>query len=255
MMDFDRASENYDSTFTHTSVGKAQREHVYACLSDLSDGLHKVLELNCGTGEDASWLSAKGFEVCATDISEGMIQQAQSKYLELDFRVLAIQEIKNINQQFDLVFSNFGGLNCLPENELKQAFDDLNTLVLPNGSLSIVIMGKKCFWDNFYLFCKGKWRKMYRRNTKNALAVDVDGVSVLTYYYSPKEIQKLAEGNWRIQKVKPIGLFVPPSFLSPFFDRKPRLLAFCKRMDRIFSSARLANYADHFYIELIKQGS
>ena len=38
-----------------------------------------VLELNCGTGEDAIWMANKVDHIEATDISEKMIQMAQAK--------------------------------------------------------------------------------------------------------------------------------------------------------------------------------
>ncbi|NNJ54292.1 MAG: class I SAM-dependent methyltransferase, partial [Ignavibacteriaceae bacterium] len=68
---FDSVAENYDATFTQTKIGKAQREIVWGYLESVlidKDNL-KILELNCGTGEDAVWFSKKGHTVLATDVS------------------------------------------------------------------------------------------------------------------------------------------------------------------------------------------
>jgi ubiquinone/menaquinone biosynthesis C-methylase UbiE len=45
----------------------------------LAPPTQKILEVNCGTGEDALWLSAQNYEVTATDISEAMIGVAKAK--------------------------------------------------------------------------------------------------------------------------------------------------------------------------------
>ena len=37
---------------------------------------HRVLELNCGTGEDAVFLARRGVRVLATDLSGAMVEAA-----------------------------------------------------------------------------------------------------------------------------------------------------------------------------------
>ena len=53
--DFDIASTQYDAIFTFSNIGKAQRGMVFKYLNPLINQSKKlsVLELNCGTGEDA----------------------------------------------------------------------------------------------------------------------------------------------------------------------------------------------------------
>jgi len=54
---FDTAAANYDTSFTHTAVGKLQRDRIYFFLEkfNLIQPSHSILEINCGTGEDAIW--------------------------------------------------------------------------------------------------------------------------------------------------------------------------------------------------------
>ena len=55
------------------------RRAVWArCAARFAPG-SRVLEMNCGTGEDALWLVHRGVQVFATDVSPAMLQVAQSK--------------------------------------------------------------------------------------------------------------------------------------------------------------------------------
>ena len=47
-------------------------------------GNQRILELGCGTGEDALRLARRGLEVVAVDASPGMIQVARQKAQERD---------------------------------------------------------------------------------------------------------------------------------------------------------------------------
>ncbi len=123
---FDKAAINYDETFTNSDIGKLQRDLVYEQLSKQLKSIHNILEINCGTGEDAIWLSKQNFKVTATDISTKMIEEAKNKATlgNLNFEIADINLIATSfpNDNFDLIFSNFGGLNCLSKTELQDFF-------------------------------------------------------------------------------------------------------------------------------------
>ena len=61
------------------------------------------------------------------------------------------------NEKFDLVISNFGGLNCIDQNELEMnSSKQLCTILEDNGKLFFVIMGAGCVVGNFIFFIKRK---------------------------------------------------------------------------------------------------
>ena len=150
---FDTYSKIYDEDFTFSPIGKMQRARVHYFLSKRLTGVKDALEINCGTGEDAQWLSNKGISVTTSDISGGMIEECKRKqiagvhFLECDSR-----KIKStfIDKKFDLIFSNFGGLNCLNPNEINQFLSDSSSMLNANGVLAAVIMGRKCSWERMY---------------------------------------------------------------------------------------------------------
>ncbi len=255
---FDIAAPNYDDTFTHSNIGKLQRYFVYKYASDALTSANplRILEINCGTGEDAKYMEGLGHEVIATDISNEMINVAKSKCnpSTITFQQLDINQLseKTFERPFDLIFSNFGGLNCLSPEELNRFLKKVSNLLSKNGKLAFVLMPKNTLWERFYFMMKGDLAKAKRRNTNTFLLANVDGVSVKTWYYNPKDILKKAI-QFQQKKLKPIGLWIPPSYLEHSFVGNKNILQILKYLELLFSGAFFSKYADHYYIELEKK--
>lgn len=252
---FDKHAKNYDTVFTNSLIGKAQRDRVYHFLNSF---LHKkklnILELNCGTGEDAHYFSRLGHRVLATDISSEMIKTAQKKYPKINFQQLDINLINTntFQEKFDFIFSNFGGLNCLTPNELKKFLEISSSILTPNGRLGLVIMPKSCLWEQFYYLLKRQTKNAFRRKSKKFILANVDGISVPTWYFNPKYIKKNTN-NYKVIITKPVGIAIPPSYLEPFFKNKKLLLQILIWKEKLLSFSFLAKYADHYLIILQKK--
>ena len=114
-------------------------------------------------------------------------------------------------------------------------------------------MPKNCILENIYFMLKGDFKKVFRRNTNTSIPVNVEGVAVDTWYYNPSDINSLAKHTFKEQDTKPIGLFIPPSYLEPFFKNKLGLLNLLSSFDRIFNNSRfVSKYSDHYIIALQK---
>lgn len=248
-MAFDAEAEKYDTVFSHSPIGQLQRRRVrYFVDKVLSQTApHNILELNCGTGEDALWLAADNRKVIATDISEKMISIAKEKTgglpnidaIQLSFTDLTT---KLAGKKFELIFSNFGGLNCADENELQKLGKQLYDLAEDKATVAFVVMSTNCWWENLYFFLKG----MKRRRHAKTIAT-LNGASFPVWYYSPKQLELIFEPYYEKLYQKPVGLFIPPSYLNGFFLRKRFLLKFLSVLEAIFGSFNfLANNADHY---------
>lgn len=254
---FDKAAPHYDASFSNSEIGKMQRELVYKQLAKELISVQNILEINCGTGEDALWLAHQNFKVTATDISSKMIEVAKSKALHdnLTFSTVDIKAIamEFSGQKFDLIFSNFGGLNCLSKSELTQFFKDSNALLSEKGKLILVIMPKHTLWEQGYFLVKAQFSEVFRRK-KEVVVADVDGEKVPTYYYNPKDIVNLAGNDFELLNHKPIGFFVPPSYLESFFKKKEGVLRFLFGLEnKISNRSLLSKRADHYILTLQKR--
>lgn len=253
--DFDIAALSYDKSFTHTSIGKAQRLLVYHYLKNVlnQNKNQRILELNCGTGEDAKFINSLEHTVLATDISNNMISVAKqkNKYSKIIFKQLDITKInqETFTNNFDVIFSNFGGFNCLSSKDIKSFFSYSKQFLNKNGKIVLVIMPKKTLWEKLYFTLKFDFKKVNRRNKSKPIQANVDGILVNTWYYNPKQILKFAK-DFSVVKIKPIGLCIPPSYLQKSFLGNPLIISILTKLDFVFNFSFLSKYADHFYVEL-----
>lgn len=286
---FDTIAKDYDQSFTDTAVGRLLRKRVWAVLRDwgiggLGDSEHgtpnppihqstnpQALELNCGTGEDAIWLAKRGWQVLATDVSPEMVAEARAKAVvhlaescklsessaggeRLKFQVCSFAEISRFtDRQFDLVFSNFGGLNCVSPEDLQKLSLDLQKLIAPGGLFIAVVMSRFCWQETLYFLLKGKPREAFRRWSRTPMNARLDEkTTVPTWYFSPKELQNLFQIKGQRLKAKcrvhPVGFWLPPSYLNSFFEKHPRLLRLLNFLEKNFSPSWVAPAADHFLI-------
>lgn len=254
--DFDSEALFYDKHFTHTSIGTAQRKRVYHYLEKYLGHPLKILEINCGTGEDAIWLAKRKNEIIATDASEKMIEMAEAKntFQNLKFEQIPIQQVSSFfeKERFNLVFSNFGGLNCLETKDMQLFLHHVSGLLTEKAKLILVIMPKDTLWEKVYFLLKGKFSGIFRRK-KNPVPVNVSGETVMTHYYNPKEISDISAASFSVKELRPIGFMVPPSYLEPFFKNKKWLLNLLVNLDKLFTASFLSRYADHYIIVLEKK--
>ena len=251
---FDSAAPTYDENFSDSMIGMLQRKRVYYWIeeAEILNRTTKIFEVNCGTGLDADIMLKNRRSVVATDASAEMIKVAKSiRNEKIDFyqRKFSDISIDDNVEEADLVFSNFGGLNCISEADLDVFFKALSKKQKKGASVAIVLMPKYCIVEDIYLILKGKFSQVLRRSRKDFLEVDVAGEKIRTFYHSPKTVKALLQKQYNIKLVKPIAHFLPPSYLEPFFKRNRWMLTYLNFMERTFGGLSfLASNADHFII-------
>lgn len=257
---FDNAAQTYDETFTHSSIGKSQRRQVYKYLENIipQGKLLQILELNCGTGEDAVYFAKQGHIVTATDISKAMIKEAEKKATheglneKIQFLVADIRDLSEISSRktFDMVFSNFGGLNCISSEDLNILSVKLGKLLKTDGRFIAVIMPKFCLWESVYSMAKFKGGHIFRRNSNKQVAVNVGDDLVETWYYSPGDFRRMFGDRFQFIAMKPIGMVLPPSYMESYFSKRQEMLDKLEKVEVLINKIPvLSNWSDHFLID------
>jgi ubiquinone/menaquinone biosynthesis C-methylase UbiE len=258
---FDATAQSYDLQFTESLIGQLQRAQVWEYFISVEKeipGQHG-LELNCGTGEDALFLAGRKFQIMATDASEKMLQIAKEKIeshvnAQVEISRLDLREISAFfpKKKFDFVFSNFGGLNCISFEDLDGVLKKIHSLLNENGRFIIVLFGNRCLWEQLYFFVKLRWGMIFRRLT-SPTTYNWNGEEIKVWYHSFAAIKQIIGSHWKIIDSKPVGLFVPPSYLEKFFAHKKPMLDFFQWLDSRLRFSFLASRGDHFIIDLKKQ--
>lgn len=258
---FDHIASTYDSVFTRTAIGQLQRKRVWKYIEEVIPNLHgfEMLELNCGTGEDAMMFGERGFNIVATDISQEMLKVTEKKaeqfslqskissqYLDLD----SINETV-FDKKFDLVFSNFGGLNCISPESFKRLLNTLPSILNPGGRFIGVIMPKFCAWETIFFLTRLQFKKAFRRLTSKEVNTNLQGINLKTWYYHPSEVKSWSKSRFKLVSMKPVGVALPPSYLENFFSLKKRWLLKLNNLEKKIGGLSLfSGMADHFVIDL-----
>ena len=257
---FDAPASAYDREFTYSRIGMAQRQQVWRYLDPmLRTPSMEVLELNCGTGIDAVHMAKAGHRVLATDISKEMLKIARDTARQhgvedrIEHQPLAFHELgqRGWRDRFHLVFSDFGGLNCIDPGDLAALRDPIADALVAKGRFIAVLMPDRCLSESAYFLLRGRWGDAFRRGRHDPVWAGLSGSGVHTWYHAPRVLSRAFEQRFRLVNIRPIGLFVPPSHLEPRFRDSPRTIQRLARWDeRLGRWRRLARYADHYLIDL-----
>jgi SAM-dependent methyltransferase len=101
-------------------------------------GGRRALDIGCGTGNSTMPLVERGYSVCACDISEGMVSEAQRKFPDAgdSFFVADMRDLPPLGE-FDLVLCLDDGINyLLSDSELEATFEGVARLLAPGGVLA-----------------------------------------------------------------------------------------------------------------------
>ena len=96
-----------------------------------------VLELGCGTGNDAARLARAGFNVTATDYSSEAIERARERYADIgiDFRTVDMSEpLPFGDRTFDAVMSNVSA-HMFSDEVTRALFREIGRVVRRGGLL------------------------------------------------------------------------------------------------------------------------
>lgn len=258
---FDAAAPCYDDGFTRTRLGRWLRETVRARLATSFHPGDRVLEMGCGTGEDAVWLARRGVRLVATDSSPAMLSVARQKAEASgvgDRVVFTPLDLENAGAwadrsrqpgEYDGVFSNFGALNCLPDR--RQLATALAGLVRPEGQIMVVLMGPVCPWEIAWYLAHGQPATAFRRFRSGITAHVGGGEMTQVWYPSPHRVRQEFGSHFRHLETVGVGTLLPPSYLSHLVDRWPAVFDSLASLDsRLSGRFPWTWFNDHYLVRM-----
>ncbi len=252
---FDSVAADYDGPSGNNALIQRLRARTIAAVLAHVPAGSALLDLGCGTGLDAEFLARRGYRVTAIDWSPQMAEKTQTRVARaglsdrVEVRALGIHELDQLPAgSFAGAYSDLGPLNCVPD--LSAAARLIAAVLKPGGKLIASVIGRMCPWELTVFGMKGQWKRARGRFARALVPVPLNGQTVWTRYYSPREFQSaFAAASFELVSLRALGLFIPPPYLFAFAERHPRLIDFLQRVeDRAAGWPLLREWGDHFLI-------
>ena len=213
-----------------------------------------ILDLGCGTGEDAIFLAEKGINVTAVDISPKMISLAQSKADakgindNLQFFCCDMESfITDNKKKFDAVISNFNAVNYV--SDLISFSGLLAHSLNSDGKIIFTVLNKLSISEVFYNFLrlnlKRSWNAVFNR--KESLITDL-------HLYFPCAFSSFFKNEFKIKRITGIGILIPPHSLTGMYDKIGFAIPFLLKLEKLIASVfPFYCLSDHYIIEMQKK--
>lgn len=262
---FDRAARMYDAAYGpaddsgHGSplLDWLRAEHLAVLREVLPPG-GAVLDIGCGTGEEALALASEGYSVLGIDVSPVMVRQAQTKAAvygvgrRFHCHALAASQLVKLDERgpFQGAYSSLGTLNTEPD--LPAVARELHALLERGAPFVATVISRRCLYE----IVRGALRLrpgdvMKRPGQWAEGRAGASGVIAPVRFYSPREFAACFEPHFAVESVRAFPLWLPPVHLHELYRASPDGCARAKRWDaRMNRWPGFRAWGDHFLMVL-----
>lgn len=266
---FTRYAPLYDAEQQVNSLARWTRARNLQVLARAFRAGDRVLEIGCGTGEEALFLASRGVSVLATDAAEGMIDIVRGKLLVaggpggaggVTTRVVAARDIGGLAGEYGQVsfsgaYSSFGPLNCEPD--LRPVVEALAELVRPGGKVVISLLNRFCAWETAWHLARLKPGAAFRRwrgYAEATVRASWGDERVPVYYWTPGEVERNFRPHFKRVRRMALTWALPPPYLERLVRHTPGIFRLLERIERRSASKWPFNsIGDHVLLEMVKK--
>jgi ubiquinone/menaquinone biosynthesis C-methylase UbiE len=253
---FNSLAEQYDALFGANAIIERLRRRIYSTIEGLIPPPADILDINCGTGTDALGLSEMGYTVVGVDLSQRMVSEAAAKsrnWPGVRFTVSSYDNLGSLEEnKFDLVLSNFGGLNCTPDLSVVGAH--VSSRLKPRGYFVAVIMPPFSLWETSAFLARGQFKQAFRRMRPNGTEARLNGIPFNVHYFSPRSAEKAFARHFQAQSLYGLNVMSPPPHAWKLDARFPAVTATLEAIDSFLCRLPLIPFlGDHYVLVLRKK--
>jgi len=230
---FDAAAPTYDEDFSHTTFGQLLRRRFYEMAVASFAETGRLLDIGCGTGQDAAFFSRNGWQVTGVDASPGMLRMASAKQLpNTNFQAYALPgQLPFSDSAFDGIYSHLGALNCLPPDD--HPIQELNRVLKPGGILILSLMNRIYPAEIIGYLLLLSPRKAFRRFGRQPVKIRTGESMIPVWYPRKQEILSKYQPVFSLRDIAAQPVLIPPAVLTNKLPLESRLITFFFKADRI----------------------
>ncbi len=192
---FSSIAASYDADFSATPEVRALRDRIQKWMEREWSTGESVLDIGCGTGDDATFLARLGCAVTAIDASPLMVEQTKRKLsaamLTADVRCMPAESLAHFpGGYFQGVLSDFGALCTL--QDLTPVLRQCARILSPGGTAIFCLINRFSLWESVAFIMRGRVRQAARRWAHGPVMVNVGQGAVPVFYHSPWSVRRAA---------------------------------------------------------------
>jgi SAM-dependent methyltransferase len=259
---FDCSAPSYDDQIAPNPAMQYMRQISLSTLLSTFRSGQRVLEIGCGTGEEAIVLARHGIHVLATDLSPQMVQRARQKAAaaglegRIQVRCLPAGQLIALRDEwgegaFEGAYSSFGPLNGEPN--LGPVREALSTLLRRGSPLVASVMNRYCAFETAWYLAHGRPGQAIRRWGGRTMApVSPDLASLVpTWYHTPYSFVRAFAPAFRKRCCRALPFLLPPPFAASLWRERARWVQRLVRWEeRLASHWPFYALGDHYLIIL-----
>jgi SAM-dependent methyltransferase len=262
---FDKAAKLYDAAYgpaTDSGSGSAYMDWLHtqhlATLREVFPEGASLLDIGCGTGEEALALVQEGFSVLGIDVSPAMVRQAQTKAAVygikrgVSFRTLAAGQLSQLDERgpFQGAYSSLGALNT--ELNLPTVAEQLHDLLEPDAAFVATVMSRRCLYETLRNLLRGKPGQTRKRPTNwEESRAGAGGVRAPVRHYAPDDFAAIFAPHFTPEATYAFPLWLPPLHMQDTYNTQPEDFGWLKTWDRRMRGwPGFRAWGDHFTMVL-----
>jgi hypothetical protein len=146
---------------------------------------------------------------------------------------------------YDAVFSDLGGLNCIPD--LAPVIHQLPKILKVGGTVTWVLMPHICLWEMAEVF-RGNLSLAFRRFRRGRVEANLEGLKFDVYYFSPGQVIRWFGDDFQLLALEGLSVITPTAESKNFAKSYPRLYRVLSWLDNKLSPHWPWNGWGDFYI-------
>lgn len=248
---FDSHAAYFDAKYASSWVMPILRRRFRAlCAEHFPEG-GRLLDIGCGTGEDALYFTSKGYRLTAVDPSGEMLRtlarKSAAQSLKIEAFQLATRNIAALSAthcgEFDGAFAFLGPINY--DKDLRPFAREMALLLRPGAPCVFSSVNRICLWEIASGLLTRRGREALRRLSPDGVDVEVGEDTLRAFPHSWKDLaEQFSDGFVPVQTVA-LSTFLPPPYLEHLMREEPWGKALEALEDTFSGLWPLSRFGDH----------